>query len=123
MVRVIREVWYTRVDGKGVGAWQAREREHMLQRERQHLKQLMKLENVERVKRIKEYKRLEVRARRPMTPVRQAGRQPGRPLLTAPVCVSVVQILKKIHDAAERMEFMFQQKQDIIAQVRGSRAY
>jgi hypothetical protein len=39
---------------------QAREREHMLQRERKHLKQIMKLENVERVKRIQEYKRLEV---------------------------------------------------------------
>lgn len=92
----------------------------MLQRERQHLKQLMKLENVERVKRIKEYKRLEVRA--PKAPWRQSGKQAGRPLLTAPVCVSVVQILKKIHDAAERMEFMFQQKQDIIAQVRGGSA-
>ena len=42
-------------------AIQAREREHMLQRERKHLKQILKLENVERVKRIKEYKRLEAR--------------------------------------------------------------
>ena len=38
---------------------QARNRDHMLQSEKKHLKQYMKLENVERVKRIQEYKRLE----------------------------------------------------------------
>lgn len=38
---------------------EARDRNHMLQREKKTLRTSMKLENVSRVKRIQEYKRLE----------------------------------------------------------------
>ena len=38
---------------------EARDRNHMLQREKKTLRTSMKLENVNRVKRIQEYKRLE----------------------------------------------------------------
>jgi len=48
------------INGSSLSRPQARKREHMLQSEKKHLKQYMKLENVERVKRIQEYKRLEV---------------------------------------------------------------
>jgi hypothetical protein len=88
----------------------------MLQRERKHLKQILKLENVERVKRIKEYKRLEVRQPPPRS-------QPGLSISSQHNLRLIVlrhttrQTLKKIHDADERTNYMFQQKRDIIAQV------